>query len=970
MKTLFRVLVGAVLLACRLGCAQAQSLFNAQKLNMPKPFNRALFTNIARDERGFVYFTTNHGIWRFDGTDVQPFSLPNITLPPNLLIKLLFCYQNFIFLRYNNDPDLIYCYDYTKLKLYKIRVKDFNCFIINNFNHKLNLLSKNGQIFVFNKAGFLQKGLNLQHLRGWNNGSGIEQYLIDEKGKLFFFVRNNVATAEPNLIRTGKGDSVLVNGSYKYRMLYDKSGQFVGLPFSTTKYLVARYPLGFIIYDKRSLNKLYEYQGSNYICCFKAKDSIVVICRQPDKKMLASPFFRLYWGINQFSDLKAVEECTTADEYLGLTPDNLFLITPGNPRLSDTVASNKAMRFFKDKSIRGIYNDSLRFYIGTYNGGTYLFGKNSYKALPFTTYAIQPINKRHVMLGTEGGSGFVVLDTYTDMYELLPNPNRASMVINKLIKYQDGFLGAVRNSLYLAKKNELNQWSYTCWFTDKRLGIIKDVAFINNHLWLAGEGGLFRMDKAGLTKIKISNADYMPVYTILPYKNTILLGTLGKGIIKIDAGGKVIDNIGFEKGLAGDFVYSLLEVDGLLFAGTNEGASVFNIANMQALPYPDNDEFEENYTQEFNHSAIYYDPKGRQVVMGGLHGLAFFSIDYYKSLLSNNADKLILSYLKKSTNGVALPQVDLFANAANIINVKPGENTVSLKFAGPAKQKDILFRIREISDTWRTNKLSDEINLYSLPPGTYTFQARFPTNTKPKQWLTKTIVVWPSFYQSWPFKVMIVLIVLLLIYQAWVSRIKKLKREMELRTSIASDLHDEIGSNLTRISLSSELMHIKQSTDSEIIRNISNDSKDAIASISDIIWSVDARNDNQEDLLSRMKEHVHFMLGDFPEISFEVSGFEKTGNLTQLVRQNVYLIFKEAINNIVRHNNATPVWITLNNQAWGMTIIIKNTVNAKPGSYHTGQGLKNMQMRAKRIKASLVITPADDFFTVMLKTRR
>jgi hypothetical protein len=159
MKTLFRVLVGAVLLACRLGCAHAQSFFDAQKLDMPKPFNRALFTNIARDERGFVYFTTNQGIWRFDGTDVQPFSLPNITLPPNLLIKLIFCYQDFIFLGYKNDPDLIYCYNYKNLKLYKIRVKAFNCFIINNFNHKLNLLSGNGQLFIFNKAGFLQKGL-------------------------------------------------------------------------------------------------------------------------------------------------------------------------------------------------------------------------------------------------------------------------------------------------------------------------------------------------------------------------------------------------------------------------------------------------------------------------------------------------------------------------------------------------------------------------------------------------------------------------------------------------------------------------------------------------------------------------------------------------------------------------------------------------------------------------------------------
>ena len=303
----------------------------------------------------------------------------------------------------------------------------------------------------------------------------------------------------------------------------------------------------------------------------------------------------------------------------------------------------------------------------------------------------------------------------------------------------------------------------------------------------------------------------------------------------------------------------------------------------------------------------------------------------------------------------------------------PGYLFMGLKFSGGirSRQHNFLFRITEIDTLWHKSDLSNEISFYGLAPGTYTLQARFPSVADSRYWFTKTIVVVPHFYQSWFFKLIIALLIVLGIYAAWLYRISKIRSEHLLRTTIASDLHDEIGSALTRISFSSELMNIKQQLDSNVVEKISVDSKGAIASISDIIWSVDARNDTTDDLLLRIREHANNMLEHAAALHFDARGLERVTTLPQLVRQNIYLVFKEAINNIARHNVSPEVWISLDNQPGGMIITIKNTIDAgKEKSTYTGQGLRNMQMRAKRIKALLDVNNDGTTFSITIRMRR
>ncbi|RKR82163.1 hypothetical protein BDD43_2333 [Mucilaginibacter gracilis] len=956
----------------------AQFNFTVQKIDMPKPFSHAFIKNVTRDDQGFIYFTTNQGIWRFDGTDVEPFNLPDANLPQGTLMFSLFSYQNNIFFSYKSDKSLVYCYDRVKLKLYSCRLTNFSSYAINPFTHQMILFSAQGDGFYLDKEHLLKRVYDLKTYKGWNKKIGAEKYLFDKKGRFYIFYRTNVAIVENKMLRLGKGDSVLVNGRYEDRPRYDKKSSYINGGFYTSKYLVALYAKGFVIYDKNTLNKIYDYQdeekdGNTFVRAFPVRDSIVVVYKGKPGGLQLAPapgVFKVYTDICPYSELKQVWDDNLTGGYIANTDGHLYLLSPGNALSADTALRNSVVKFFLGKSIRGIYSSNGQFYIGTYPL-LYVFNKQGSQQNSFIAYTILPFDNHNLMIGIEGGPGFATMDTQNQLVNMLPYSGKGNLNVTKLYKYNNGFIAGMRSSLFKVNKNADGQWQYTPWVSDVRTGVIRDIAYINNHWWVAGEGGLFRLEGTRFKKILIDVQNDLPIYAMLPVKDGILLATSGKGIIKINTEGKKLQEIKFNNGLAGDFVYSLLKVDNLLFAGTNGGVSVFDMGlNMQALPYPDDDQFADLYTQEFNHSAIFYDAASRQVIMGGLQGLVFLDVDYYKSLRGSKSDRVILSYVKKGSNGGLLPQINLFAGSEDQITVMPNQNLVSLKFAGSFKQKDMLFRIKEISDEWRKSKLSDEISLYSLPPGDYTLQARFASNTDPKYWLIKTIIVRPSFYQTWIFKGMFVIIALLIVYQIWLSRVKKIKREMELRTSIASDLHDEIGSTLTRISLSSELMYVKQKPDEGIIQHISNDSKNAIASISDIIWSVDARNDNKEDLISRMQEHMHNMLEGVGEVKFEMVGLEKTGTLPQIIRQNIYLIFKEAINNIVRHNYKPCVWVSLNNQSSGMVISIKNTIDAKPRSAYGGQGLKNMQMRANRIKASLNITNTEQYFLVTIKTRR
>jgi signal transduction histidine kinase len=192
-------------------------------------------------------------------------------------------------------------------------------------------------------------------------------------------------------------------------------------------------------------------------------------------------------------------------------------------------------------------------------------------------------------------------------------------------------------------------------------------------------------------------------------------------------------------------------------------------------------------------------------------------------------------------------------------------------------------------------------------------------------------------------------------------RAEKEKEKALMRNQIAADLHDEVGSNLSTIALQSRLMMRESRLDGnskEQLQNISDIAGMTTDTIRDIVWFINPFHDNSEDLFLRMKELASKMLIN-QNYTFSANEdnehiFKRLPNLNK--RRHVYLIFKEALNNIVKHSNADEVTISLSDEEKNFLMIIQDDGKGFNEEQIThGEGLRNLRNRAIQIDAQILI---------------
>ena len=199
-----------------------------------------------------------------------------------------------------------------------------------------------------------------------------------------------------------------------------------------------------------------------------------------------------------------------------------------------------------------------------------------------------------------------------------------------------------------------------------------------------------------------------------------------------------------------------------------------------------------------------------------------------------------------------------------------------------------------------------------------------------------------------------------------------------LRTQLASDLHDEVSGLLAGISLQSELIRDQLEDDilDKKLQNIRQASQLAMSKMSDVIWSIDSRRDRVSDLLNRMEEHADEVLLPL-NIRYNLDARQLGENkaIPANIRQNVYFIYKEAINNVAKHAKASMVDIRIGNQGQWFELVVKDNgvgelkTDASGAKKRKGQGLSNLRMRAQRLNAQLDIVNGQGF-TIHLRMKR
>jgi len=207
----------------------------------------------------------------------------------------------------------------------------------------------------------------------------------------------------------------------------------------------------------------------------------------------------------------------------------------------------------------------------------------------------------------------------------------------------------------------------------------------------------------------------------------------------------------------------------------------------------------------------------------------------------------------------------------------------------------------------------------------------------------------------------------------------RLKRRLQverLRVRLSRDLHDDIGGTLSSISILSNVVKKRAEASGDMdnaasMEKISERSLRLMRDMSDIVWSVDPQKDSLDDLLTRMREFATSVLegagiehrldfpSDVPALSLPIG-----------TKQNIYLIFKEAMNNAVKHAGAAHVNVRLALESGTLRMEVRDDGAgmdpSAPGNGRSsssravggGNGLRNMNARAKEVRAELRIESA------------
>jgi signal transduction histidine kinase len=190
-------------------------------------------------------------------------------------------------------------------------------------------------------------------------------------------------------------------------------------------------------------------------------------------------------------------------------------------------------------------------------------------------------------------------------------------------------------------------------------------------------------------------------------------------------------------------------------------------------------------------------------------------------------------------------------------------------------------------------------------------------------------------------------------------KVEKEREKEDVRRRIAADLHDEIGSNLSSISMTSQMVRRSAKLDEQNrnrLADIAATAKETTDAIRDIVWFINPEHDTLADLVLKLKDATSKLLAGL-DYTFKASDYTIETMPDILVGKEIYLLYKEVLHNIVKHARAGKVDIEIRSQSNRFVLTVcDNGIGFEVGKVQEGLGLKNFRDRAEKIGAKLDFT--------------
>ncbi|HLP92715.1 MAG TPA: two-component regulator propeller domain-containing protein [Saprospiraceae bacterium] len=923
-RTIKWLILGLMLLPGIRIIAQSESRlhYEIKRIGMREGMEFQYVTALCKDKEGLLWIGTKRGLYFFDGIRLERFDLKNVP-----------------------GREIVDAY--------------INCLDADQFDrHYLFVSTPRGVLLVDTKAKKICSdtllGLPTNFLGTFNYFKKIKsgQYWCVKERKIYML----------NLWGNGKHDITLVNSTPFY------------LPIITDLVLAPDTPEGAWIIIENHLIKLNQKKLEFYTIPEKNNDHHDF---QPSL---------LYWGMHngQWYGWDQNKGCYIWNEYLkrielapkSLTPSSLlhevtfvneflgmecelkcFLPLPAGQIAIGTnhglfIVRKRPVGFvvhpgLKGKEIRGIHVDTSNYiYVGTYEGlfvckkddPTYCKKYNETFVWDFL-----PLDTANWLLTHESKEILTVWNPKTRKSGTQKPLFRETSNGLSVSKDSRGVLwvGGYHGMWYTPDPNKLEfvHWEFNS------SGFIPYLNFVRiiipdpngNGILFGNSSGIYRLYYDSISQKYIPDKRFpnlleSPVSDIyIDQYNQTWVATKGSGLacIKSHNGQYSLEWFNTNIGLSNNSVCMIIpsNQDSVLWLSTHNGLSRYNTFTNKFYNFYEDNGLPNN---EFNTAAAAKGPDGT-IYFGGLAGLVYFNPndldikDYsHEAFVSN------VRYFNQETQKISQLQMEVGKD----IYLPPYPEYLELQlasteFINPSKMR-FRYRLIGLSDLWTNTSGENELKFIRLDPGAYTFELQVLSEDGQRGRIMQLpIIVAKPYYETTWFRAFLALALFGFLYLIYRTRMNRLLYKQSVGQQIADDLHDDIGNKLNLIHLKAQNLAKYQTDNPETsleLNKLMDISRNALRSLQNMIWSVDAKKEELSSLLLRMQDFADSFLRPMgTKVKFNLPAVVPTKNMNLHVRYHVLLIYQEILTNMVKFTQPVLVEVSITLEKNTLRLIIKNT---------------------------------------------
>jgi len=478
-------------------------------------------------------------------------------------------------------------------------------------------------------------------------------------------------------------------------------------------------------------------------------------------------------------------------------------------------------------------------------------------------------------------------------------------------------------------------------------------------------------------------------------EDALWVGTLGSGLARYKHGKWI--RFSTKDGLVSNNIGYVIEDDaGYLWIGSNAGLMRVLKKSMEKVATGD---------QAILNVRFFGRPDGlptRECTIGsqpgacrGRDGRLWFpttkglvSVDPTKILLNTNPPPVSIESV--IVDGQEQGLAAIRGNLSSMLTLSPEREHLEIEFTSlnltSPERARFRYRLEGHEKDWVEVGNSRSVHYSKLPPGHYRFQviASNEDGLWNERGSSLAIVVEPPFWRTWWFLGVVFASVLGMVAGIvhYIST-QKLQRQLadmrqqealeKERSRIARDIHDQLGANLTQVSLLGELIEGDKDQPEEVAghaKQIQATALETSRALDQIVWTVNPSNDTLDGLVNYLCKYAQEYLAVAGlKYRLDVPPDLPNTPITPEIRHNLFLAAKEAINNVVKHAQADSAWIRLKLEPGRFTIEIQDdgkgpaAMNEKRAQ--SRNGLRNMGKRLEDVGGKFEIGPAPERGTLV-----